>query len=387
VRKTLTDHAVERLKPRASRYAVPDPALAGHYVRVTPNGTKSYCAVTRNRLGKQVWSTIGAADVLTIEEAREKAREIIKRVRAGLPVETKPNTFKSVAALFLAKHVQAQGLRSEHEITRLLKAHVHPRWDDRDFLDIRRSDVVTLLDEVERDHGARQSDYVLAIIRKMMNWHATRDDAYTPPLVQGMGRTRPAKERARKRVLTDSELRAVWKAAEGNGSYGRLVRLALLTAQRRDKLVSMRWADIKGNTWTIATAAREKGNAVELVLPPIAVKVIEAQPHIGDNPYVFAAARGNEHLRGFSKLKKAFDAKLTDVAPWCVHDLRRTARSLMGRAGVSSDHAERVMGHAIDGVEGVYDRHQYSDEKRDALAKLAKQIAVIVNRRVKRTKH
>src|SRR5262249_19521398 len=153
---------------------------------------------------------------------------------------------------------------------------------------IRRSDVAALLDEVEDDHGARQADYVLAIVRGVMNWYATRHDDYVPPIVRGMRRTNP-KERARSRILTDDEIRAVWKAAEANGAFGALVRLLLLTAQRRDKVVSMRWHDIAlDGTWTIPVEAREKGTAGELMLPEMALDIIRAQPHLGDNPYVLA---------------------------------------------------------------------------------------------------
>ena len=91
--------------------------------------------------------------------------------------------------------------------------------------------------------------------------------------------------------------------------------------------------------------------------------------------------RGDGPFRGFSQAKARFDAKLPGVAPWVIHDLRRTARSLMSRAGVSSEHAERVMGHAIVGVEGVYDRHSYRDEKADALGRLATLIDGIVSPR------
>src|SRR4029077_14278553 len=92
---------------------------------------------------------------------------------------------------------------------------------------------------------------------------------------------------------------------------------------------------------------------------------------------VFPAAHGGGYVSGWSKMKRAFDRKVK-IAPWAFHDLRRTARSLMSRAGVSSDIAERVMGHAIAGVEGVYDRHQYRDEKADALKRLAQQIMDVV---------
>lgn len=236
---------------------------------------KSFVAVTLDPHGKQVWATLGTTDVLAIADARERAREAIRRIRDGLSAfeapAAKPETFETVAEQWLKRHVHAKKLRSEHEVRRLLRAHVYPRWGERAFLDIRRSDVAALLDEVEDDHGARQADYVLAIVRGIMNWFATRHDDYVPPIVRGMRRTVP-KERARTRTLTDNEMRLIWKTAATNGTFGALVRLLLLTAQRRDKVVSMRWSDISvDGTWTIPAEAREKGSAGELVLPEMAL--------------------------------------------------------------------------------------------------------------------
>jgi integrase len=215
-----------------------------------------------------------------------------------------------------------------------------------------------------------------------MNWYATRHDDYASPLVRGMRRWNPT-ENARDRILDDNELKAVWQVAESNGTFGALVRLALLTASRRDKLGSMKWADVsEDGVWSIpAASSREKGTAGELKLPPPAIEIIHAQPKLGDNPFVFAG-RDNSHFSGYSKCKTAFDAKLpADMPGWTLHDLRRTARSLMSRAGVRPDIAERVLGHKQQGVQGTYDRHGYHDEKADALAKLAALIDGIVHPR------
>ncbi len=161
MRKTLTDKGVSALKPRAKRYAYPDPELAGHYVRVTPNGAKSFAAVTRSPDGKQIWTTIGATDRMTIATARELAREAITRVRAGLPaIRATGETFGDVVANWRKRHVERNGLRSRDEIVRLLERHILPAWRDREFISIRRSDITALLDEVEDKHGARQADYV-----------------------------------------------------------------------------------------------------------------------------------------------------------------------------------------------------------------------------------
>jgi integrase len=389
-RKSLSDAGVKALKPRAARFAYADPELAGHYVRVQTSGAKSFCAVARNPAGKQIWTKINSTETMLINEARVRAREIIRRVRDGLPAfEPKGETFAAVAEQWLKRHVQAKGLRSAPDLARLLKTRVYPAWEHRPFLAIRRSDVARLLDAIQDENGARQADMILAIVRGIMNFHASRADDYTVPISRAMRRTDPT-ERARARTLNDDELRAVWKAAEDDGPFGAFVRLLLLTAQRRDKVAAMRWSDIADDgRWTIPAEAREKGNAGELQLPPAALKIIEAQPRLGDNPYVFAgrSVKGREHacLSGFGKRKKALDAKvaalLPDMPGWTLHDLRRSARSLMSRAGVLSEHAERVMGHAIGGVEAIYDRHSYRDEKADALKRLAALIDAIVHPR------
>ena len=142
----------------------------------------------------------------------------------------------------------------------------------------------------------------------------------------------------------------------------------------------MKFSDVSiDGAWTIGTAAREKGNAGVLVLPAIALEIIRKQPKTG--PYIFTGPTGLR-LRNFSRPKAMFDSKLPATMPhWQLHDLRRTARSLMSWCGVQREIAERVLGHALLGVEGTYDRHQYLDEKADALARLAGLTDGIVNPR------
>jgi Phage integrase family len=379
-RPKLSDKQVKALPVKAERYAKPDPELVGHYVRVMPSGAKSFVAVARDPYGKQVWATIESTDVIGIDESRERAREIIKRVKVGKPAveptPAKPESFEVVAVNWLKRWVEKKGLLSQPEIERCLNKYVYPHWRDREFVGIRRGDVTRLLDHLEDEHGARQADIVLAIIRKIGNWHATRDETYESPFVKGMGRAASTK---RDRMLDDDEIRAVWRQAEANGTFGGIVRLALLTAQRREKIAAMAWDDVSiDGTWTIPMREREKGVGGALVLPESAVEIIRAQHRIKGNPYVFPG-RGAGHFNGFSPCKRAFDKKLPPMKAWSIHDLRRTARSLMSRAGVSSDIAERVLGHAIKGVEGVYDVYGYVPEKADALRRLASLINTITN--------
>jgi len=143
----------------------------------------------------------------------------------------------------------------------------------------------------------------------------------------------------------------------------------------------MKWADLSDDgVWTIPVSPREKSTAGAIMLPQVALDIIRSQPLIGDNPYVFPG-RGRGHFCGFGNAKRDFDAKLPDVAPWVLHDLRRTARSLLSRAQVRLDIAELVLGHSVGGVREIYDRHTYDREKADALARLSVLIDGIVNPR------
>jgi integrase len=349
-----------KLKAKAKRYTYADPELPSHYVRVQPNGSKTFVVVQRDPHNKQHWRKIGSFPKLKIDDAREIARKTIKGIR-----QAAPDSFEGVSQLWFKQHVMKKDrvLRSASEIERFMKQHFGI-WAGRDFVSIRRKDVAHLLDKIEEENGARQADYALAVVRQIANWYATRDENYSSPIIKGMRRTSP-KETERDRRLNDDEIRAVWKAA--TGTYGDLIKLALLTAQRREKLAEMLWSDLDGDTWTIRSEPREKGNGGTLILPPLAMTILNARPR--NNDLVFAG-RGGSQIGGWSKLKRSLD-KRSGVTDWVFHDLRRTAKTRMSSAGVPREISERVLGHVMDGVEGVYDRHSYTREKGVALAKLA----------------
>jgi integrase len=240
----------------------------------------------------------------------------------------------------------------------------------------------------------RQADAVLGTIRQIMKWYQARNEFYTSVIVPGMKQDqRKAKDRKRKRILNDDEICNLWKACDQLPSpqFGAIVKLALLTAQRRDKIATMNWSDLDTDVWTIPVVASEKGHVGRVRLPPLASTIINAQPRVMGNPHVFTGSlQGRRNakskpsspptFKSWSQRKEELDKLLPkDMPNWVLHDLRRTARSLMSRAGVRSDLSERVMGHAIPGVEGVYDRYQYFDEKADALARLAGLIEQIIN--------
>jgi integrase len=385
-RRVLTDKMVAALPKKDTRYAVPDPQLSGHVIRVMPEGPNVFFAVARTpggRAGKQVWHKIGSADMTSITAARDEARNVIKRIRSGQsPVALKPDSFQSVAENWIARHVVAKKkLRTRPEIARMLRVYVYPQWASRDFVSLKRSDVAALLDHVESKHGATMADRVLEVVRSISNWFATRNDDYVPPFTRDMRRTNP-EDRKRKRTLSDDELRRVWKQADENGSFGALIKTLLLSGQRRGAVLSMKWADIaEDGTWTIPHNPREKINAGSLKLPRMALDIVNAMPRYASNPFVFAASRGNGPMNGFSRAKLKFD-KACGVRGWTLHDCRRCCRSLLSRCGVRPDIAERTLGHVVGGtIVQTYDRHGYDSEKADALKKLATLIDMIVNDR------
>jgi integrase len=367
-RRTLTEAGVAALKPRQQAYAFPDPEQRGHSIRVHPKGKKVYQVIARDLVGKQRWIIVGEFGLTSLEEARDKAREVLKALKSGNDVKG-ARSFQAVSDDWFRRHVMKKGLRSHGDLRRCLDNNILPSWAGRDFELIKRSDVAALLDRVEDECGPVAADKVLAVVSGICNWYATRHDTYQTPIVRGMRRSNP-KERARDRILTDDEIRVVWRAAEANGTFGALVRILLLTGQRLEKVATMKWDDVSvDGVWTIQTDPREKGNAGELVLPQVATDILRTLPRYESNRFIFAG-RGDSHINGFSKAKAQFDAKL-DIQHWTLHDLRRTARSLMARAGVLDRVAERTLGHIMGGVEGIYNRHEYRQEKAHALKALA----------------
>ena len=157
--------------------------------------------------------------------------------------------------------------------------------------------------------------------------------------------------------------------------FGAYVRFLLLTAARRNEAAQMTWAEIEGSDWTLPAARNKTG--VDLVRPlsRAARQILEALPQRAS--FVFTTNDGLKPISSLSLFKRQLDAA-SGTEGWTLHDLRRTARSLMSRAGVPTDHAERCLGHVIGGVRGVYDRHEYHAEKQQAFEALAGIIGRIV---------
>ena len=270
---------------------------------------------------------------------------------------------------------EGEKLRTSETRARAFERLVYPVIGDEPISTLKRSQIVRLLDKIQDGSGDRTADLVLAYLRKVFNWHASRSDDFRSPIVKGMTRYN-GKERAGTRILTDDEIRAIWQGT-GPGPFHAMVRFLLLTAARRNEVRELTWAEIDGGDWLLP-AARNK-TKVDLLRPlsSAAQAVIAGQPRIDDGPFVFTT--DGARPISVSKPKVAFDAAC-GVTGWRLHDLRRTARTLMSRAGVTADTAERCLGHVIGGVRGVYDQHKYLDEMGRAFEALAAQIERIVAR-------
>jgi integrase len=351
----------------------------GFGVRVTAAGVRSF-VMNYSVARRERRYTIGQWPDWSVLRAVKEARDLRQRIDRGEdPLDGRrkqetatATTVKAIADEYLAR--EEKHLRSIDQRRGVFERVVYPDLGAEQIGDIKRSDIVRLLDKIEDERGPQAAHQALAFLSKLFNWYASRHDDFRSPIVRGMGRVKP-KERARERILTDDELRAVWRAAEAStGPFGRMVRFILLTAARRTEAAAMAWTELNGE-WTLP-AARNK-TKVDLVRPLSAEARAVLPAKVGGCPYVFTTD-STTPLSGYSKFKEALQ-KESGTADWTLHDLRRTARSLMSRAGVPTDHAERCLGHIIGGVRGVYDRYEYLQEKRDAFNRLAALINSIVN--------
>src|SRR5262249_28654487 len=162
------------------------------------------------------------------------------------------------------------------------------------------------------------------------------------------------------RVLSDEELRAVWRAAEKQGGpWGAFLRFLLLTATRRNEARFMRRAEVSGDTWVIPAERYKTKRELVLPLSGAAQAVLATVPTIGKGELVFTND-GRRPIGGLTELKRSFD-KTCGVSGWTIHDLRRTARTLLSRAGIDREVKERCLGHVPGGMVGTYDRHAYRD--------------------------
>ncbi len=388
-RKKLTVAGIETLRPpSAGRKEYLDTVVPQLALRVTENGVKSFAVRTRIKgTGKQIRVTLGEFPAVGLSEARNAARDALNAARRGVdPNEEKKrqaealkehraNTFEQVSKLFIKRYAKKN--RTWPETQRILDRYVLPKWADRPVAEIRKTDVVELLDDVEDNHGIYMANRTLAAVRKLLNWAMDeRGLIEATPVGRNMAR---GKEVPRERVLDDDEIRAVWGSCGELGyPFGPMLRLLLLTGQRRSEVADMQWSelDLGEAAWTIpgARSKNEKEHVVPLSMA--AMEVINTLPRF-EGPFVFSTTDGKRPVSGFSTFKRRAD-DLTEVTGWRLHDLRRTCRTGMAALGVPEVVSERVLNHQQDRLVRTYNKHEYLDEKRNALAQWAQRIMDIV---------
>jgi integrase len=378
----LTDLAIRNLRASTVRREIPD--HGGLYVIIQPSGRRGFAVRYRfngvpKKLTLPAGVTLAQARKLAADAVYEVARghdpSVAKKATQARVADAAANTVEAVCREYLRR--EGGKLRTGRDRELVLGRLVYPILGNRPVDAVTRIDVTRLLDRIEDDSGPRMADLTLAFLRRIFNWHATRTDRFSSPIIRGMARVN-AKEHARSRILNDDELRAVWKAAdEGDGPFPALIKFLLLTAARRNEAMRLQWNEISGADW-ILPAIRNKTKQ-ELVRPlsAAAQAVLAAQPQIVGCSCVFTS-NGRTPIGTGAWFKKRFD-KACGVTGWTLHDLRRTARSLMSRAGVNADHAERALGHVIGGIRQTYDRYEFYPEKRHAFEALAALIQRIVD--------
>lgn len=428
---SINKRSVDALAAGAERVLYWDRKLKGFGVLVTEKGAKSYVVQYRAGRGRGSPTrrvTIGKhGKPLTPDMARAEAEKMLAAVIQGVdpaadrkaareaanaepPAPDTSRLFSTVLAQWLDR--DQVGNRSKAEVERIMRREVEPAWGAQEIGTIRKRDVIALIEAIVDRDAPTMANRTLAHIRRMFTWAAGRDliEANPAQFVE-----KPGAETRRDRVLTDDELARVWGAAAAMGAhaFGVGVRLLILTGARRDEIFGARWTEIDGDRLRLPAERSKSKDGRSIALSPGAVALLETLPRL--NAYVLTSggSRSDEGRRkrasaaaeagrvdegtpysniGNSKadLDTAIatarrdaadpsraDEPLTDderkihaLPGWRLHDLRRTVATGMQRLGVRLEVIEAVLGHVSGsraGIVGVYQRHAFEPEARDAL--------------------
>ena len=400
-RKKLTDLFVDKVaapsRGRIEYFDTTFPALA---LRVTSSGHKSWSLFYRNG-GRLRRYTIGNYPAFDPAAARKAASSALHRLADGIdPGEEKrlrrnapkplADDFTSVAYEYLERQVKRNTAASTYrETARIMEQDVIPEWGKRSIGSILRRDVSALIDKKAASGAEIQANRILARLRTLFGWAVEKDRISANPCD---GLRPPTKEKSRDRVLSEEEMRAFWLAADELGwPFGPLFKLLLLTAQRRDEVATMEWSEINLDTgvWGIPREKAKNDQGHDVQLSAEAQAIINALPRMA-GPYVFST-NGKTPVSGFSRAKERLDALMLDalregsaetaLAPWILHDLRRTATTGMAGLRVLPHVVDRILNHTsgtIRGVARVYNRFEYAEERKAALEAWGRRVDTIV---------
>jgi integrase len=386
----LTAKAVENLKPAAVRREVPDSGCRGLYLVLQPSGRKAW-AVRYRFDGKTRKLTLDAG--LTLAEAREAATSALREVERGndpatikfearaqdaaAAADRKRDTIERLAILFIEQYAKRKTRKSSwRQAEHVLNNIALPAWHGRVVHDIQRRDIRELVESVAKDRPV-MANRALAHLSKFFNWLCEQDIIAASPCA---GVKPPAKEQARDRILSDTEIKALWTACDAiSAPAGPAVKLLLLTGQRCSEVIGMKRSEISGDVWTLPPQRTKNKQRHEVPLSAQALVIIETIPAIDDD-YVFTTSE-TKRLGNMSRAKAALDAQMQPKEGWVLHDLRRTAASGMAKLGIRLPVIEKCLNHksgTFRGIVGVYQRHDFAAEKRDALQRWADYVDQIV---------
>lgn len=392
-KRPITDRMLKGLKPAADgkRYEIWDTIRRGFGVRVSANGEITFILMKRFPGSRNaVRRSLGRFGEVTLAEARDRAQKWMEDLQKGIDPASRHEvqplqdaSFATVAEDFIKMRLQGQ--RKGHEVAKDIQREFIPLWGRQNIRDIARSDVAAAITAVVARGHAAQARNLLGNVRRLFNW-AIATSSYgieTSPC----DRIRPndliGRKAIRKRVLSDSELIALWATAAAMPyPYGPLFQLLALTVQRRNEVAGARWSeiDLTNRLWVIP-AERMKSDvphAVPLTEP--AVNLLRALPRFEGGDCVFSTTHGKKPVNGFSKAKLKLDAGMGHAlnAPFVIHDIRRTGRTRMSGLPIPAEVAELVIAHARPGLRRVYDLHAFESEKRRALELWAARLLSIV---------
>jgi integrase len=386
----FTDRFIAGLKPPPSgRLEIVDSEAPGLTLRVTHTGEKSWAV--RYRPGKgtdQRRATIGVYPGLSLADARTKAYEIAAKAQRGIDplaeekrareiqkiIAAQPQSVKELNAKYIAEYAKTN-MRKWQQCERVFQMHVDPKIGKLALGDVRRGDVVTLLDDMQNKKGlGAQVNRTRGLIIAAFNWAVEREFMLANPAASVRKRKL---EHSRTRVLTDNELRSIWKAALKIGyPGGDFVRALMLCCQRRNEVQKMPRAEIKDETDWIIPAARNKGKRDHMIpLSPALRDLIKATPESG--PYVFSADGENPYA-GEVRLKRILDQEC-GVSDWIFHDIRRTVNTRLAELGVPLEVRQHLLNHARPKLDQVYNLYEFRVEKRKALEAWSERLAWIVS--------
>lgn len=383
-RVKLTDKIVEHFPkpPKGERAEVTDIHTPGLMLRVTDKGTKTWTVryrraggTTDGKRGKSQQMTLGTYPLVSLADARTLASEKIKIAATGADpsaqhkeeVQTRnQRTFDVTLERFIEVYCKPN-IETWRAAQGWLKKYALPELKGKQLEKITRADLHDLLDDLAKKHGTSSAREVRKHLSKLFNWAVDRGALPASPLA-GMRRPDLAQV-ARERVLTPDELKEVWKAAGTVGyPFGTMTRLLILTAQRRSEIAGLRRSWLRPDLDAVDIPASEyktkRPHVFPLSVP--AKAIIEKLPIWNRGDFMISTTAGERPVSGFSKAKTILN-DMVGFSDWTYHDLRRTAATRMAEMGVIQEHIERVLGHAIEGVAGTYNRYSYLKEKQAAL--------------------